>query len=169
VKLLVWLLCGGIGAFVIVAVARPGATLIAFEILVLYLGGLLVLALAARADAGLPRDRRSLIEQALAAPRPPERRVAELERIERVTALGVAHAGDLHVRLGPVLRAIAQQLLAARGVDPERVPEQARELLGDEAWELVRPGLARPADAFAPGVPAARLSAAVAALERMAR
>jgi hypothetical protein len=158
----------GIALGLLVALTRPGWTDIAFRLLVLYLGTLLLIALVARASTALPRARRSNIEQVLAAPAPVPERLAELERIERLVALSLAHAGDVHSRLRPMLAEIAAPLLAARGVDLERNPEAARELLGEDAWELVRPA-ERPADPFGPGTTEARLRAAVDRLERMAR
>ncbi len=159
----------GIAAFAVVADTRPGWVGLAFELLVLYLGGLLLAALVARTRGILPRAGKSAIEQALSVHTPPPERVAALVRMERQVALGITHAGDLHARLRPVLVSIAEPLVAARGVDLDRDPARARALLGEEAWELVRPVAGPPRDPFGPGVPESRLAAAVDALERMAR
>jgi hypothetical protein len=106
-------------------------------------------------------------EKALLRPRPAARRPAELGRLERAVALGVADAGHLHTGLRPRLRAIARTLLAARGVDLDAAPERARSLLGDELWSLVRPDRERPADSFGPGIPLERLTLAVEKLETL--
>jgi hypothetical protein len=159
----------GLAVFAIVTQTKPGWTALAFELLVLYLGGLLVVALVARTGGRLPSAGRSAIEEALSVHAPPPERVATLVRIERQVALGIAHAGDLHARLRPVFVPIAGSLAAARGVDLDGDPDRARALLGDEAWELVRPDAKPPREPFAPGIPQARLTAAVEALERMAQ
>jgi hypothetical protein len=65
------------------------------------------------------------------------------------------------------LRSIATTLLALRGCDLDRAPEQARSLLGDELWSLVRPDRERPADPFGPGLPLDRLTLAVEKLETL--
>ena len=88
-------------------------------------------------------------------------------RLERAVALGVAHAGDLHTRLRPRLRTIAATLLAARGVDLDRSAGQARALLGEELWDMVRADREAPADPFAPGIDPGRLAVAVETLESL--
>ena len=74
--------------------------------------------------------------------------------------LGVANSYDLHVRLLPHLREIAQCRL-------ERVGRTSSpETLG-RWWELLRPDRAAPDDRFAAGLPREDLVALVADLERM--
>jgi hypothetical protein len=83
-------------------------------------------------------------------------------------ALSVASAFHLHLRLRPVLREIAgHRLLRRYGVDLEREPERARELIGAEAWELVRPERPPPSDGLAPGPPASAVRTVVEELERI--
>jgi hypothetical protein len=103
------------------------------------------------------------------SPADPERpRLAELARIEREVALAVASAHDAHFRLAPSVREIATALLATRrGVDLDRSPERAHELLGDEAWELVRPDRAPPHDRRGPGLDRETLERVVARLEAL--
>jgi hypothetical protein len=93
------------------------------------------------------------------------RRPRELRRLERAVALGVEDAGHLHTSLRPRLRSIAAPLLALRGVDLDHAPEQARLVLGDELWDLVRPDRDRPADSFGPGIRPERLELVVERLE----
>ena len=108
-------------------------------------------------DLGLrrsPRARRSL---------------AELEQMEREVILATSTAFDVHLRLRPRLRRIAAYLLATRrGVDLEAKPEVARELLGEQTWELVRPDRPAPTERHAPGLRRADLRDVVASLERLA-
>jgi hypothetical protein len=94
-------------------------------------------------------------------------RPSGLVAMERRVGLAVGSAGEAHERLRPLLREIARGRLAAAGVDLDRRPDAAREMLGPEAWSLVRDDVAAPADRHAHGVDPAALEAAVSALERI--
>ena len=95
-------------------------------------------------------------------------RPPELVRTEREITLGIANARHLHARLLPILRdAAAARLAAHHNVDLERRPEAARALLGDEAWQLLRPDLPAIEDRSAPGLPLRRIRALVDTLERL--
>jgi hypothetical protein len=142
-----WLLAAGLAGFgvsVLVAAAVAAAVLVHR---------------AGTAHRGGRRD----FDRALLRRESPPRRPEELTRLERAVALGVAHAGDLHTRLRPRLRTIAATLLAARGLELD----QARSLLGDDLWALVRSDREAPADPFAPGVEPGRLAVAVETLESL--
>jgi hypothetical protein len=90
----------------------------------------------------------------------------DLERIERDVALAVAGSFDLHYRLVPRLRALAAGLLSARrNVSLERSPEEARVIVGDEAWALVRPGREAPQERLGKGIDASDLRRVVDSLE----
>jgi hypothetical protein len=69
--------------------------------------------------------------------RPPEA-LAELERIDRLLILGASNAFDAHHRVRPFFRELAAERLHAHGVELDRQPDRARELLGDELWDFVR-------------------------------
>jgi hypothetical protein len=98
-----------------------------------------------------------------AAP-PPE----ELVRMERELVLGSADADHAHRRLLPLLRATAAARIAARhGFELDRRPDAARALLGDDAWELLRPDRPEPADRHGRGVPEAQIAAAIARIEAL--
>jgi len=102
-------------------------------------------------------------------PRPTRRPPAPrgLAELENVVALGLDDALDLHVRLRPRLRALAASLLESRrGVALDDQPETARELLGDETWELVRPDRPPP-DGRARGPSPEALDRVVGSLERL--
>jgi hypothetical protein len=97
--------------------------------------------------------------------RPPP--IAELERIHRLVVLGGANEFDLHYRLRPLLRELTGVRLYGRhGVDLDRDPERARQLLGDELWELVSPER-EVRRRTAPGLPVAELAGHVERLERL--
>jgi hypothetical protein len=70
-------------------------------------------------------------------PHVPER-PAGLAEAERAVDYAAWNPADLNRRLRPLLREVAaHRLLARRGIDIERHPESARELLGDVAWDLI--------------------------------
>jgi hypothetical protein len=91
------------------------------------------------------------------------------EHLDRVVSAATSHAGELHLRLRPILREIAANGLRRRGVDLDADPQAAQELLAPETWELVRPDRPRPDDAFARGLAPARLNAVLADLEGLMR
>lgn len=88
-----------------------------------------------------------------------------LARIEHEAALGVAGSFDLHYRLVPRLRALAAGLLASRRQISVAAPDTAHAILGDEAWELVRPDRPAPEDRLARGITPPELEHVVDALE----
>jgi hypothetical protein len=91
------------------------------------------------------------------------------EHLDRVVSAATSHAGELHLRLRPILREIAANGLRRRGVDLDAEPQAAQELLAPETWELVRPDRPRPDDAFARGLAPARLNAVLDDLEALLR
>jgi hypothetical protein len=135
-----------------------------------------VLLLAAVALAALTRIARSASDEPAsseldAALRP---RVAgpmrplELVRTEREITLGTSNAGNLHRRLLPILREVAAARLAAgHNVDLVRRPETARKLLGEDAWQLLRPDRPEPSDHDGPGIPMRQLRSVVDTLEKL--
>jgi hypothetical protein len=135
---------------------------------VLFVGGLLLLALVeATRQAGGP-DEGSQYERALRRrPRRPLR-PPELARIEREVALAAGSAFDLHFRLRPLLREVARHRLSRRrGLELDAGAPETRALLGEELWELARPDRPPPDDRLGPGLPLSRLRAALNALERI--
>jgi hypothetical protein len=93
---------------------------------------------------------------------------AELLRMERELELGIAGAAHAQLRLLPLLRSAAAARLATRhGIELDRRPDAARELLGDDVWELLRPDRPEPADRFDPGVPRDLVTAAIERVESL--
>jgi hypothetical protein len=93
--------------------------------------------------------------------------IAELDRIDRLVVLGAANEFDLHYRLRPLLRQLAgDRLYGHYGVELDRDPERARQLLGGELWQLVSEErqLGR---RTGPGLPPAELAAHVERLEAL--
>lgn len=91
-----------------------------------------------------------------------------LNRLEQLSILGVAGAFDLHHRLRPRLRTIAQGVLATRRqVSLDHEPAAARAALGDDTYELLRPDRVPPEDRLARGLPVPELRSVVESLERV--
>jgi len=136
--------------------------------------GIWVVIVAALALLLLVRHSRSQAQHAPrfeAALRPREATASEpveLLRMERELELGIASAGSAHHRLLPLLRAAAAARLASRhGVELERRPDAARALLGEEAWELLRPDRPEPQDRFGRGVPRPTVTALIEKVESL--
>ena len=146
---------------------RPGDAALAVDVFLLFLGGLAVIVLArATAGAAPPQGRSALDHAPRTRPARPQR-LRELARLEREVDLATQSAFDVYYRLRPTLREIAAQRLARHGVDLDAPGGRAEQLLGAEAWAVVRPDLSRPAHHLGPGIPLSRARAVVEALERL--
>jgi hypothetical protein len=97
----------------------------------------------------------------------PTEDAADFARIGRAVASGTTSAGDLHLRLRPILREVAIDGLRRRGVELDADPARAQRLLAPATWELVRPERPAPADAFARGLPATQLDLVLDDLEAL--
>lgn len=140
--------------------------ILAAYVLVLAAIVLAALTRVARGASEFPRP--SAFDSALRVRAVDPMRPSELVRTEREITLGTSSAGSLHQNLLPVLReAATARLSAGHGVELERRPEAARALLGDDAWELLRPDRPEPHDRNAPGITMRRLRDVVSALERL--
>ena len=127
---------------------------------------LVVLVRHSRAHGGPKPARRfeAALRERKNASLPPE----ELVRMERELVLGSADAVYAHRRFLPLLRSAASARLATRhGIELDRRPDAARELLGEDAWELLRPDRPEPADRHGPGVPRARVAALIERIESL--
>jgi hypothetical protein len=91
----------------------------------------------------------------------------DLATIEQLVSIAQSSAADVHLRLRPALRRIAAGKLAPRRIVLDRDPEAARAVLGEELWEIVRPGRPAPADPRGPGLPLSRLTTLVGTLEAL--
>src|SRR5262245_33333574 len=105
--------------------------------------------------------------------RRPARRPADglpLEQLRQVDkTLTAARASEFGVDrdLRPRFREIAATRLARRGVDVARHPEEARAILGEELWDLVRAERPRGSNRAAGGVSTAGLQRVIERLERI--
>ena len=152
----------------VAAYLRPGERALIVDICVLVLGALVMLALVRVTRAASARRSPSAFERALETNAGRSERLPELARLEREVALAAATAFDLHYRLRPTLREIAQHRLASRhGIELDAEPELARKALGEVAWDVVRPDRDPPDDRLGPGPRLAELRAVVDALARI--
>ena len=151
---------------VIALVAAPDRRDLIVDLYVLSLGGIAVVRLVGLTRRRLRPGERSEFDEALKPGRFESVRVAERDKLEREVELGLQTAFDFHFRLRPTLVEIARNRLAGRGVslDDER---RARDVLGAEAWGLLRPDRDPPSDRNAPSLSTDDLGGLVAALERI--
>ena len=155
-------------AIAIAAFAVSGLRDALLEVYLLGIGGVLLLALVRTTSGTASGIAASDFDRALAdmSRRYPSDS-GELSLVHDVQQ-SVAGTFHLHTRLRPILREIAAHRLSMRfGVDLDREHERARELIGGDAWELVRPGRPPPDDRLAAGPPASHLSKVVEELERI--
>ncbi len=103
--------------------------------------------------------------------RRPVRRVADLPLLEQLRqvdrALTAAQASEVGVDrdLRPLFRPIAAMRLARRGVDLDRHPDEARAILGEQLWELVRADRVRGSNLVAGGISSVALQSLIERLE----
>lgn len=96
---------------------------------------------------------------------PSSGRVEGLEELEHAVEFSLTTAFDVHYRLRPHLVRVAAHRLARRGVDMDAQPARASEILGPEAWELVRPDRPAPERRNARGLGLVRLRRVVDRLD----
>lgn len=145
-------------ALLLARLLEPGRLELELDVFVLAVGGLALLEIVVVAREAYPREQRSALASALEREGGTITRPPELERLEREVTLATASAFDLHVRLRPVLREIAQMRVR---------PGEAEEQLGEELWELVRPDRKAPTDRHAPGIEPEALRRVVERLEAL--
>jgi hypothetical protein len=143
-----------------VVAAQPSARNVTLHVYVFVVGALVMLGIVSAAGDAVPGRQRSELDAALNETAPRARALPELEKLEREVTLGTASAYDLHYRLLPHLRAIAQARLERSGREP------GPDTLG-AWWDLLRPDRPPPEDRLAKGISQADLRALVADLARM--
>jgi hypothetical protein len=118
---------------------------------VVVLAAVVMLALFRAVRLAAP-PRPSLFAYALVRLRAPrDARSAEVPE-ERDVVLSRLSAFHYYIRVRPVLKEIADHRLRSRfGIELEREPERARELVPSRAWEVVRPDAPPPADRLSHG------------------
>jgi hypothetical protein len=158
---------GALGAvpLVVILIVLPGDRSRALDVYVLYLGALALLALARATAATGEGDPLAhfLPEPESRSSRP---RLPELARIEREVVLSTGSEFDQQLRVKPLLSDVAaHRLWTRRGIEMDESPERAREVLGDEVWELVKPGPPEPNRRYSSGLDIAGLRRIVEKIE----
>ena len=157
--LVAWLATATI-AFVIVMFAVPGDRRIEFHVFVLAVGAILMSAAIGAVAGAVPHTKESQLKRALDAKPGEPAGVDDLLRMERVVTMATSNAVDLHTRLLPILREIAEARLdrAGRRAGPDTLGRW---------WELLRADRPAPTDRFGPGIPEAELRTLVADLGKL--
>ena len=140
--------------------ALPGDRSVVLRVYVLVVGVLLVGAVLAGLASAAPASRRSELKRALDERPEQPTPVSQLARVQREVTLATGNAYDLHTRLLPHLREIAEARLERSGRRP------GPDTLG-RWWELLRPDRPDPANRFGPGIAESELRALVSDLERL--
>jgi hypothetical protein len=147
---------------------EPGQKALELDVFVLVVGGMAVLTGVLAVRRAYPLAKRSALADALEDELEPPIRPPDLDRTERVLSMATTAAFDIHFRLRPILREVAEQRLAdRRGLRLDSGDAHVREALGVELWELVRPEREQPAERFGQGIEVERLARVVDRLEAL--
>jgi hypothetical protein len=149
----------------VAVLASSGAHAIVIDVYLLCIGAVVLLALVRTTRAHMPAQRPSPFDAAIAAMRRAPMESGE-PALARELELSTYNAFHFYARLRLLLRDVAAHRLRSRyGVELDAEPARARELVGREAWDVIRPDRQPPADRLASGPTIGELSAVVAELE----
>jgi hypothetical protein len=149
----------------VAAIASSGAHAIVLDVYLLCIGAVLLLALVRSTRAQVSAQRTSPFDAAVAAMRRAPTEMGE-PALVRDLELSTYNAFHFYARLRPLFRDIAAHRLRSRyGVELDAEPARAHELVGSEAWAVVRPDRQPPADRMASGPTIAELRVVVDELE----
>jgi len=155
-------------ALIVLLYLLPGSRGLELEIYVLVVGGMATLTGVLAARRAFPVSEGSAIADALEEE--PREAVAppELERTERVLSMATSASFDLHFRLRPMLRDVAEQRLGdRRGLALDAGGTRVEEALGPDLWAIVRPDREAPRRRFGAGVEPEALRLIIERLESL--
>jgi hypothetical protein len=153
-------------ALIVARVVLPGWKELELDVYVLSVGGMALLAAILATRRAFPLAESSSLAVALDREERPPIRPPDLERTERMLSMAATTAFDLHYRLRPVLREVAEQRLAdRRGLRLDSGDPRVVEACGEELWELVRPEREAPDRRYQPGLRRDALEQVVERLE----
>ena len=153
-------------ALIVVRVVEPGRRELELDVYVLTVGAMALLAAILATRRAFPVEEESALAPALETEERSPVRPPDLERTERILSMAATTAFDLHFRLRPVLREVAEQRLAdRRGLRLDSGDPRVQDACGEELWEVVRPDREAPDRRFLPGLPREALQRVVARLE----
>jgi hypothetical protein len=153
------------------AMAVPRYAQASAQIFVIVLGALVIRLLVRAVRVATSAPGPFPFDQALHEP--PEQeipRATEPDRIAFEVGASTYRALELHHRFRRRLRRLAaDRLTVEHGVDLDADRDAARSLLGEEAWDLLRPDHEPPEDRFGPGMPIEDIKRIVTAVEDLSR
>jgi hypothetical protein len=153
------------------AMAVPRYAQASAQIFVIVLGALVIRLLVRAVRVATSAPGPFPFDQALHEP--PEQeipRATEPDRIAFEVGASTYRALELHHRFRRRLRRLAaDRLTVEHGVDLDADRDAARSLLGEEAWDLLRPDHEPPEDRFGPGMPIEDIRRIVTAVEDLSR
>jgi hypothetical protein len=153
-------------ALIVVRVVLPGWKELELDVYVLTVGAMALLAAILATRRAFPVDEGSSLAAAMEREARSPARPPDLERTERMLSMAATTAFDLHFRLRPVLREVAEQRLAdRRGLRLDSGDPRVEETCGEELWEVVRPDREAPDHRFLPGLAPPALHRVVEQLE----
>ena len=153
-------------ALIVVLVVQPGRHELELDVYVLTVGAMALMAAILATRRTFPLEEASALAAALGQEERVAVRPPDLERTERMLSMAATTAFDLHFRLRPVLREVAEQRLAdRRGLRLDSGDPRVQEACGEELWEVVRPEREAPDHRFLPGLDREALERVVARLE----
>jgi hypothetical protein len=148
----------------VVHAAAPGRGALELDVFVLVAGAFAVLTAVLATRQAFPQAEGSALAEALEREPKEPVRPSDLVRTERLLMLSSTF--DLHYRLRPILREVAEQRLAdRRGLRLDTGSPQVRQVLGEELWELLRPDRSAPERRFEAGLPHDALARVIERLE----
>ena len=154
-------------ALLIARAQAPGRQELEMDLFILALGVMALLAVVSWLHDVAPPEKRSALEAALDRELPEPPTIPELDRLERAVYVSAARAFELHYRLRPILREIAEMRLERRRLRLDSTGSAVREALGDELWELTRPDREPPENRHGPGPGLRNLDDMVTRLEAL--
>ncbi len=155
-------------AFVFLAYLEPGHRELELDVYLLVVGAMAVMTAVLAVRRAFPVSEGSALAEALEAEPEEPMRPLDLERTERILGMATATTFDLHFRLRPILREVAEQRLGdRRSLTLDSGGPRVEAALGPELWELVRPDREQPENRFAPGLEAETLRRVVERLEAL--
>jgi hypothetical protein len=155
-------------ALLVVLLSFPGREALAVYVYLLAIAALLLCTLARSVAQVGPVTSGSVLDLAPRGKGVPEGRLPELETLTRLIMFASWSTTDVHYRLRPILREVAAHRLAAhRAIDLAEQPGAARAVVGEAAWELLRPDRPDPADRHGSGMEISALAAVIDALEKI--
>jgi hypothetical protein len=153
-------------ALIVFRVVLPGWKELETDVYVLTVGAVALLAAILATRRAFPLEESSSLARALDREERAPARPPDLERTERMLSMASTTAFDLHYRLRPVLREVAEQRLAdRRGLRLDSGDPRVVEACGDELWEVVRPDREAPERRYRAGLQPEALARVVERLE----